>query len=304
MREVIKTLAKRVGVYPAASAAYRAARGSKLVRGVEDLLVQSRYGHIDRFDVRVNGVSAGFSTTDDFSLRWFFPRYAGGKLHEPHVTPLLLREIEKARCFVDVGALLGYYTCLASKIIPSGVVYAFEMDAYNFGLLEKNIALNGATNVRAMQAAVADRSGTLSYFRNGTGEGGVFKLAKLGTTFTQEQLTPAKAVTLDEVFATEAGPDVVKVDVEGAEILVLKGMLGLLRERKPTLFMEVHPNTIQGFGATSQDLVRIITECGYELYAIENRDDRGYLTRVGDTVAHNTMLYAVPAGRAVTEGFV
>ena len=89
----------------------------------------------------IDDISVLFSTEDEYSKRWFFPRYEGGKIHEQQVTELVLETARKSRCFVDVGTNLGWYTCLVSRCTLQGVVYAFEMDDLNYALLKENLRI-------------------------------------------------------------------------------------------------------------------------------------------------------------------
>jgi len=97
--------------------------------------------------LQLNDVTVQFSTKDQYSNCWFFPRYAGGRIHEKRVTELLVEVLQGAKCFVDVGAHLGWYTCVAAKHMPYGTVYGFELDDLNFALLKQNLAINNCSNV-------------------------------------------------------------------------------------------------------------------------------------------------------------
>jgi len=113
--------------------------------------------------IQIHDLSLSFSITDPYSHAWFVPRLGAGRLHERPVTTFLLRQLKGTRCFVDVGTNLGWYTCLASKILPEGHVFGFEMDYENYLLTLKNLRLNRCANVTVYPFAVGDRSGTTVY---------------------------------------------------------------------------------------------------------------------------------------------
>lgn len=90
-----------------------------------------------QYIMECNDIKTIYSTTDKHSKHWFFPHCGGGKIHEPIITKMLIDSLNKTDIFVDVGTHLGYFTCIAGKILTKGKVYGFEVDKHAFKLLEK-----------------------------------------------------------------------------------------------------------------------------------------------------------------------
>jgi FkbM family methyltransferase len=141
---------------------------------------------------------------------------------------------------------------------PPGVVFAFEPHHRNVWYLEEHLRLNAASNVRVIQAAVTDSEGTA--------------WLQEGSNTSTGHLAPAgkflvKTLTLDSlVSAGQApAPDYVKIDVEGAEMLVLKGARNLLANGRPTLFLATHG------GAAREACCEFLNALGYELCLIGER---------------------------------
>ena len=137
-------------------------------------------------------------------------------------TSAFLRSILKpGMTFFDVGAHAGYFTVMASGLVgPDGTVVSFEPDETNFECLEKNTS--DCDNVIAVNAAVTSISGLVTLYRKpDAGHHTLLKSDNVGTA----QVT---AWTLDDYAKDHGIPDVVKIDVEGAEGLVLDGMADLL----------------------------------------------------------------------------
>jgi FkbM family methyltransferase len=248
----------------------------------------------------VDGREVEFGTDDPESHWWFFPRYAHGRLHEPQVTLALCAALRGAHCFADVGANLGWYTCVAAAHLPAGRVHAFEMDAENFALLAENVRRNGFANVEANHVAVADRPGTLSYRRPPGALRAAFRLtAPHGAPQPGEEVR-VTGIRLDDYFdARGERPDVVKLDVEGAELEVLHGMKKILDSR-PVLFIEVHRAGLASFGHGVSDVLEFLLERGYVLRELESmhRARAGGATRAlapDSPLCENTMLRADPA---------
>lgn len=272
------------------------ARNARQIREV--LRGRSHYRSIKTFSTAINGVSVQFSTEDEFSNSWFYPRYTGGRIHERKVTLLLLQLLQSAKCFVDVGANLGWYTCLASRSMPDGRVYGFEMDDLNYALLEKNVKLNKCTNVEIHNVAVSDVSGVVSYRRENRRPSATFRMEPDKAEKHLPELASVHSITLDEFFESQSAvPDVVKIDVEGAEMYVLNGMKHILRDNKPILLLEVHPLWLRQFNSSIPEILSALMENGYKVFEIRSMRDQQAepslkpLSRAS-ALRENTMLYA------------
>ena len=155
-----------------------------------------------------------------------------------------LRQVvaEDAVC-IDAGANIGLYSLGLSLLTPKGRVYAFEPSPGATRWLDQNLAANRATNVETFGSALGDRVGTaqlhdVPWFLAGsftTEEGAYLNSEAVGSTLVEVPTT-----TID-AFVEEAGidrVDVIKIDVEGAEMAVLEGSARTLAEHHPVVVME------------------------------------------------------------------
>ncbi len=137
-------------------------------------------------------------------------------------------------CF-DIGANVGIYSLLFSRY--SKLIYAFEPFPRNLSFLYRMLKLNNIENVIIVPCAVADKDG-LSWFQkaHSNAEG------RLNTSGSQ----PVSVISLD-TFIKESKliPNLLKIDVEGAELSVLKGAKELLSISKPIILIETHGDTIK-----------------------------------------------------------
>lgn len=268
------------------------------VLGIRSFIIKKYYRNINRFIATVNDVSTQFSTEDEYSKSWFFPRYAGGRMHEKVVTEMLIEALQSASCFVDVGAHLGWYTCIAAKHIPSGRVYGFEMDDLSFALLEQNITINNCTNVDVYNLAVYDFSGMVSYIRDSKRPNPSLHLQANKKDQKSSMSVSVDSVILDEFVKSERiVPNVIKIDVEGAEMNVLKGMRQTMREYRPILFLEIHPTNLSYFNSSTSDVLSLLIEYGYRVFEIEDMRSQKSMKRLNPLVRDsilekNGMLYA------------
>ena len=171
-------------------------------------------------------------------VRW--STRSGGKLlrvllgtYEKEQTEAFERLVKPGHVLFDVGAHVGYYSLLSSRLVGAqGRVVAFEAMPRNARFLRHHLSANRCANVEVIEGAVSDHPGTARFAR-GTGSG-TGRLADVGEI-------EVRTMTLDDV-AKERGlvPDFLKIDVEGAEERVLDGAKQILEGRKPTLFLSTH----------------------------------------------------------------
>ncbi|MEO8131964.1 MAG: FkbM family methyltransferase [Bryobacteraceae bacterium] len=172
--------------------------------------------------------------------------------------------------FLDVGAHIGYDTLKASvKVGPSGKVISFEPNPGTLAELRANIAASYATNVTVEPIACTDKEQTLTLF-DSTSEGnsGASSLSLANADEAKYGTLPSYTVKgrpIDDVVR-ELGLtrlDVIKIDVEGAEYLVLLGAQETLRRFHPKLVMEVVPFQLANMHATIEDINSLLNELGY-----------------------------------------
>jgi len=164
---------------------------------------------------------------------------------------------------VDVGAHIGYFTCLLSRLVePAGKVIAFEPSRENFPLLRHNLSRQPPANTTCVQAAVADELGHALLY-NSPGHSN----HSLVAGFTQcESTTVVDTLSLDQ-YLSNAGIDrldLIKVDAEGAEPRILDGMKRTL-SANPQLAMiiEINPNALGAAGSSPQLLLERIAAQGF-----------------------------------------
>lgn len=155
----------------------------------------------------------------------------------------------------DIGANVGWFSLLAARTVGSrGRVVAFEPSLANASLLERNATVNGFDNISVIPAAVGDRDGWASFSNASSLKG---KLQDAG-----EAQVPILSL---DAWLTETGekpPEVLKVDVEGAEAAVLRGMRQTLHTHKPALIIELHD--------TNTEVADLLDEAGYRHQPIDH----------------------------------
>ncbi len=175
--------------------------------------------------------------------------------YEPEQTAAFQQAVRPGSVVYDVGAHFGYYSLLASRLAgPSGRVIALEPSPRNLAVLRRHLELNHAGNVTVVETAVADREGE-ARFDNRAGSG-VGHLAPEGPLIVP-------VTTLEALAGRFPLPDVIKIDVEGAEEAALAEGRGLLQRARPAIFLSTHgpalrrscEQTLAGLGYSVRELV-------------------------------------------------
>jgi len=184
--------------------------------------------------------------------------------YEPHVVAALRQHIRPGDVAYDLGAHVGYMTLVLAHLVgASGQVFAFEANARNRAALERNVANNrwvrGATVV---PLAVSDAVGTLTF--------ATFGYSLVGHIAAHEepadaQLNTMPATSLDHFIYHERhpAPNVIKIDVEGAEDRVLNGAARVLADARPVVICETRPDQTSGAVAS------LLARHGYTLRTLK-----------------------------------
>lgn len=169
-------------------------------------------------------------------------------LVEPEQTEAINKRLAPGDVFFDIGANVGYYTLLASRRVGStGFVCAFEPLVRNVYYLHRHLSFNKVNNCLIISAACGEQSDQLALFEYGdniaTGHV-VTSHGTLGFSLIEQAVVPV--TTVDEVSKKlSVLPNVMKIDVEGAELAVLKGAQNVLRSAKPDIFLSVHSSELR-----------------------------------------------------------
>jgi FkbM family methyltransferase len=190
---------------------------------------------------------------------------------EPEETALVRELLESRDVLIDVGANIGYYTCLARSLGKR--VVAVEPMPVNLDCLYVNLEANAFTDVEVFPVGVSSRPGIVTMFGGGTGASFVERWS--GASPLQRRSIPVS--TLDILLGDRFAADrlLVKIDVEGAELEVLRGASGVLAAPKPPAWLveiclsEHHPD---GINPVFAETFRLFWDHGYVARAVGAAD--------------------------------
>jgi FkbM family methyltransferase len=201
---------------------------------------------------------------------------------EPVMTAYLMRTLKEGDIFIDIGANIGYYAALAGISVGStGKVYAIEASPHIYTSLQETIATNKLPSVKAFNVAVTDKACDVSVWL--ADEGNLSR-----TTIVESMIDRARAgfeakvrgLPLDQILPVQDILDarVIKIDVEGAEWLVLQGIKALLPRLsdRTQIFVEATAKSLADVGVDMAQFLRLFTDAGFEPWVVNAQFNEPY----------------------------
>jgi FkbM family methyltransferase len=209
---------------------------------------------------------------------------------QPEIWSSIAPSLSEGSVFFDVGAHIGYFSMKASrKVGPSGRVLSFEPNPETLKLLRDNVAANHTANVTVEPIACTDREQMLTLYAADIINTGASSLSSANASITAAapKAYAVRGRPIDDVVRelSLSRVDVIKVDVEGAEVSVMRGALETLRRFHPKVVIEVSPRQLASFHTTPDDLIALFQGAGYNLRRPLNREQADWewtLVKPGD----------------------
>jgi FkbM family methyltransferase len=243
--------------------------------------------HLSRLGIRDRDVTirSGLGQGLRFNAGCSNPDYALG-INELPIQSALADVLKPGDTFYDIGAHVGFFTTIAARLVgSSGHIFAFEPSSENLRTLQRNLQLNALSNVTVIPKAVSCQSGTEKLWLAECPGG--HTLATIGQPPDVKGSITVETVTIDDLIT--AGlilpPQLVKIDVEGAELDVLQGMTHTIQAWKPTILYEVDDAVQASFQRKYLALKALITSFDYTVVPLHDAYP-GSGWHVGHAIAH------------------
>lgn len=203
--------------------------------------------------------------------------------YEPVETHIYKQLIQQDSVVFDLGANVGYYSLIAGNLLDAkGRVHSFEPIPHNFSMLKTNVESNSfAPRIKLNNSALWDENTTLDFQlpKGGLNNCGTYSAAMDHNS--QGPVFKCPAMTLDS-YCTKNNIeqlDLIKMDVEGAELHVLRGGIETLKQFQPLLLIEVRDDMFMRFDNTTDDFFKILAPLDYKAWV--PNDLKGF----GETVS-------------------
>jgi len=221
---------------------------------IKDTIVERYYYHYQVS--KIEFVEKEFSTEcGDFAI--YIPDYADNWYadeHEPKLNSALSEALSPETVFYDVGSQFGYHLQFALKCgVDASNIHSFEANNLRHSILKRSFASVDLVN-RQVGCDTAD------------------------------------SLSIDSYAQSHKQPDVIKIDVEGAEGQVIKGMEDTLRTSEPVVFIEMHPNLLSDFGHDIQNVYERFDDTGYGVLVTDHRDSDSEWMDRGMNIDSDTFL--------------
>jgi FkbM family methyltransferase len=264
---MVRTLLRRIRLtQPLNFLATEAARAvSGPLGGAPEWLV-ARLPRSGRVTVRFpDGVSVVLrSDGDEWISNHVF--WHGWKVYEPETLEVFKTHAKRSRTILDVGAHIGYFSLVASKVNPAARILAFEPLDRVAKRLREHVELNAASNIEIVERALGSREGEVEIYYVPYG-------IPSSTSASQAFMSPhadarpslVSMTTLDSVVAAYDANDVdlIKIDTETTEPDILRGGLGVLEKQRPVVICEV----LEGYGI-EREIQELFTSVRYRFFLL------------------------------------
>lgn len=204
--------------------------------------------------------------------------FATGEFDPAAIEPAM-RDLKQGGVFIDVGANIGVYSILASnRVGAEGRVFSFEIDQRPLKCLRKSVTKYGYSNIEIIEQAACDQDGIVHFEPN--------REHGHNSITTRSQRTRSVEACRLDTWAEKKDiqrVDWIKIDVEGAEKLVIEGAMELINKHKPRLLCECTDSGSASFGYKPDELISKFAQLGYSCTWLEN--------------VHTPVILAIPISR-------
>lgn len=208
-----------------------------------------------------NGVQfeLDISNIVDWNIYFGFYEEAREKLFSLHSNPDLI---------LDIGANIGEISLRFAQSFPNALIYAFEPFPETFRTLQRNTSRNAFPNIELHPLGLGSKPGKVFFEERTAGNPGMNRV----TSNPEKSSVEIEVMTLDLFLRdrNERTVSLIKIDVEGYELEVLKGAVEILEKDHPVLFIELDDENLKEQGASAAELIRFLASFGYRIRHAEN----------------------------------
>jgi FkbM family methyltransferase len=237
--------------------------------------------------------------------------FTSGRFREPELD-LIAALVEAGDTAVDVGANHGMWTLALSPAVGEGArVYSFEPVPFTFGVLSAVVRRGHLANVTLVNKGCSDRVATMvvtvplqsSGSTDDLGAHLAQRRGKADGDAGESVEISCEMTTLDSTLAEVEGVSLLKLDIEGAELLALRGAAGLIARERPAIVCEVDAAFLAGFGQEPRDVVEFLGQWGYEAHRYDGQRRRLEPVSEPARIGHANVLFLTEAQGEKLSGF-
>lgn len=189
------------------------------------------------------------------------------------------------KVFLDVGANIGLISLYVASHAPGSRIHAFEPGPSQRSFLEMTVVRNDLSHrMRIHAEALGETSGLEDFYAHAAGDAGYDGFAETGRAQAGSERVKVRVTTIDSWWLASGRPKVgaVKIDVEGAELMVLRGGRRFLSECRPDVFMEIDWRNLKAYPYGAADILCFLADSRYRLFTLDGLEmTAGNLEKLG-----------------------
>lgn len=231
-----------------------------VIRALRTIVERLSRGKVIRRKITVGGKSASILVSPDAQLKYL---KFGAEAFDQDLIDIAEKYLEPNSNVWDIGANVGVFTFAATTVAHEGTVVSVEADIWLANILRRTRMFNeyASNNIHVLPAAISNENSVASFMVAKRGRASNALVAASGRSqmggVREIQVVPT--LTLDTLLNTFPPPDFVKIDVEGAEYMVVQGATKLINEVRPNFYIEVG-------GDVSDQILQVFKSAGYTAY--------------------------------------
>ena len=208
-----------------------------------------------------------------FSQKHILNHFESKSMYELETFLAVEHILKPGDTFIDIGTHIGFFSLVASRFVgDGGSVLSFELNSTNYAHLLGHINMNQINNILPHNWAVSDKSGPTQFYHNKDNDGGhcLWDCGNHGFNVKSKQspeIRPAYQIAIDD-YIGDRNVKLIKIDTEGAEVLVISGMKQLLQKQKPVVIAEINDFGLNQMGTNQEEMRGIMSDIGYECWVL------------------------------------
>lgn len=208
-------------------------------------------------------------------------------------TEFLKSITQSAWTILDIGANCGWYALALAKRWPTAKIHAFEPIPHTYEILQRNICHNGLTNIQSHRLAFSNQEGTVEFLYTPycSGATSLVKAGQPGSPGSLEKIA-CPGTTLDMFCARhKLAPQLIKCDVEGAELLVVQGGEETIATHRPVILLELLRKWSREFEYHPNDVLNLLSKHGYRAYTLDANAKLAYCELINEDTEQTNFFF-------------
>jgi|688.fasta_scaffold361894_2 FkbM family methyltransferase len=218
--------------------------------------------------------------------------------YEPELSGIIRSLAPFINTMLDIGANIGWYSLMVSKINKSAIINAFEPIPVTFQRLVANININKVPNVYAHPYGLSSQPGTFPFFfyPEGSGNASLKNLANRSDAQVLECTLRTLSGAVSDIVINQS-IDFIKCDVEGNELSVVQGGLSVIVEHRPIILLELLRKWSARFGYHPNEVIDLLSNLGYASYVCTAGGSLVPIPQITETTSETNFFFVHPQSR-------